>query len=275
MKNWLTALADLGATGETGVLVTVIETEGSTPREPGAKMTVSAATTHGTIGGGHLEFKATALARELIENGGAAPLIRRFALGPSLGQCCGGGATLLFEPIRPPGFALYLFGAGHVGRALVRVFADAPCCITWIDSREDSFPAELPDNVVAEFSEAPECDVADAPAGSDFLVMTHSHAVDLRICQAVLERGDFHYLGLIGSRTKRRKFERRLRQRGIDEPLLARLTCPIGISGIPGKRPSEIAIATAAELLKVHGARDGAAATENDPGEAADGGGAA
>lgn len=268
MTDWLDALADLRRARKPGILVTVIESKGSAPREPGAKMVVTAAETFGSIGGGHLEFKASAIARELLAGGDApAPVTRKFALGPSLGQCCGGSVTALFEIIRPTDFDIVLFGAGHVGRALVKALADIPCRITWIDSREDAFPSDLPDTVAAEFSDAPEHDVADAPPGAYYLVMTHSHAIDLRICRAVLDRGDFRYLGLIGSRSKRAKFERRLSSQGISAERIGRLTCPIGMAGISGKRPAEIAIAVAAELLAL---RDAATAAVTDTAAAKD-----
>ncbi len=264
MTDWLDALVDLRRKRAAGVLVTVIGSKGSAPREPGAKMVVTTEALFGTIGGGHLEFKASEIARELLAEGGAAvPVTRKFALGPSLGQCCGGSVTALFEIIRPANFDIVLFGAGHVGRALVKALSDVPCRISWIDSREDAFPPELADNVATEFSDAPEHDVADAPPGAYYLVMTHSHAIDLRICKAVLDRGDFRYLGLIGSRSKRAKFERRLSSQGVPAAQIERPTCPIGMVGISGKRPAEIAIAVAAELLAL---RDAAGA------EIADGG---
>ena len=254
--DWIAALACLAASGETAVLVTVLEAKGSTPREPGCKMVVADAGIGGTIGGGHLEFTAIGIARRLLADDQvpAGPVVREFPLGPSLGQCCGGAATLLFEMIRPPSRRIALFGAGHVGRAFVRIMAEVPCRITWIDQRSGEFPTELPANVSVLVSQAPEYEIAALPAGSHVLVMTHSHQLDLAIIEAALRRGDFPYVGLIGSRTKRARFVRRLAQRGIDQDAIARLVCPIGVPAAGGKHPAEIAIAVAAQILQVQSA---------------------
>jgi xanthine dehydrogenase accessory factor len=253
MTNWVATLATLDAAGEAAVLVTVLEARGSTPRESGCKMVITTAAAHGTIGGGHLEFKAIEIGRQLLigELIAYGPLLREFPLGPSLGQCCGGTATLLFELTRPPACRIALFGAGHVGRALVKVMAELPCRITWIDSRADAFPTDIPANTTVLVSQAPEYEVADLPADGYVLVMTHSHPTDLSIVEAALRRGGFRYIGLIGSRTKRSRFTRRLAQRGVAPDAIAGLVCPIGIAGIGGKHPTEIAIAAAAQILQV------------------------
>jgi xanthine dehydrogenase accessory factor len=232
-------------------------------------MVVTAESSQGTIGGGHLEFKAVELARELLATRAArpadeaTPVLRSFALGPSLGQCCGGEATLVFEPVLPPRFQVALFGAGHVGRALVKLLADLPCLVTWIDSRAEAFPAEIPANAAVELTDLPEEEVVDLPHESYVLVMTHSHALDLRIVERALRRPDLRYVGLIGSKTKRARFLRRLALRGLAPEEIARLTCPIGIEGVACKRPAEIAIAVAAQLLQLHSA---ATRAEKQPG---------
>jgi xanthine dehydrogenase accessory factor len=260
MNSWISALGALAETGTPAVLVTVLEIKGSTPREAGAKMVVTAESSQGTIGGGHLEFKAIELARELLASRAArpadeaTPVLRSFALGPSLGQCCGGEATLVFEPVLPPRFQVALFGAGHVGKALVKLLADLPCRVTWIDSRAEAFPAEIPANAAVELTDLPEEEVVDLPHESYVLVLTHSHALDLRIVERALRRPDLRYVGLIGSKTKRARFLRRLALRGLAPEEIARLTCPIGIEGVAGKRPAEIAIAVAAQLLQLHSA---------------------
>lgn len=351
MSGWIEMLPGAGGSGgkdRSLVLVTVAGAQGSTPREAGAKMVVTPDGLSGSIGGGHLEFKAVALARKMLagESGAAAAGLHHFPLGPSLGQCCGGSATLLLEnfgparaaepwlqplvgfrramtpcvlatlaeagdgapvgakmviaatehagaigpdalsdevaalaremlaapgerpqarlaelaaggaqvllePILPEDFNIVLFGAGHVGQALVSVLAPLPCAVRWIDGRSQQFPAEVPANVTVELSAAPEHEVAEAPAGSYFLVMTHSHGLDQRLCEKILKRGDFRYLGLIGSLTKRRRFEKRLLAKGLSQEDLGRLTCPIGVDGISGKHPAEIAIAVAAEILRL------------------------
>jgi xanthine dehydrogenase accessory factor len=161
------------------------------------------------------------------------------------------GRRWLEDRFAPPAAQLYLFGAGHVGAALVRVLSPLPCAITWIDEREDLFPASLPANVRTEATDIPEALVAEAPPNASFLVMTHSHALDQRLCEAILRRERFGWFGLIGSKTKRAQFERRLRERGIPAARLQDMTCPIGIPGIGGKEPAVIAVAVAAQLLQV------------------------
>lgn len=259
MKGWLEALAAARAAGRPAVLVTVVSAEGSTPREAGAKLVVTDLGFDGTVGGGHLELEALAEARRILAaaaGGGAvpAPRLREFALGPALGQCCGGRSTLLFEAVFPPRWTVALFGAGHVGKALVRLLGELPCQVLWIDSREAEFPAELPGNVRKVLVDEPAGEVATLPAGADVLVMTHSHAVDQEIVEAVLKQGGHRYLGLIGSLTKRARFVQRLAARGRTAEELATLTCPIGIPGAHGKAPMEIAIAVAAQLLQLNGA---------------------
>jgi len=248
---------------EAAVLVTVAATRGSVPREAGTKMIVTADAVHGTIGGGHLEHQAIAIARsQLGSDGEPHGAMRRFPLGASLGQCCGGIVELLFEPIVGTAevfaervsrieFTVVLFGAGHVGRALVRVLAELPCRIVWVDEREAQFPRDIPANARVLCTDAPEEAIDEAPPGAHFLVMTHSHALDERLAERILQRGDYAYFGLIGSQPKRRAFEKRLAHRGMPAERLATMTCPIGIAGINGKEPGIIAIAVAAQLLQV------------------------
>jgi xanthine dehydrogenase accessory factor len=340
MADWLRPLVRLSASGARSVLVTLAETRGSVPREAGTKMVVAADATFGTIGGGQLEYEALKLAREMLASGALTPQLRRFGLGPSLGQCCGGsarilfepmlepqelwqaalqalverrepavlvteireggaekivvstdgvtgilsdprrhaeavgaaqallldtgagtrldeadhGAGLLFEPVRPEAFHVVLLGAGHVGKALARVLGELPCRVTWVDGRAEQFPREVPANVTVECTEMPQHAIKRAPFGAAFLVMTHSHPLDLALCEAILRRGDFPYFGLIGSPTKRAKFVKRLQARGFSDDAIARMVCPIGIPGLSGKHPGEIAVAVAAQLLMVRAA---------------------
>ena len=231
------------------------------PRDNGTKMFVTASNVFGTIGGGHLEFKAIDIARNMILSSNARA-IHRFVLGATLGQCCGGVMNLAFEavadnsagmePITVPApvFHLVLFGAGHVGCAVVRILSELSCAIMWVDSREEQFPKDLPFNVQRVCTDEPTCEVDAAGAGSYFLVMTHSHALDQTLSERILKRSDFAYFGLIGSVTKRRQFERRLLGRGITPAQLASMHCPIGVAGIVGKEPATIAIAVAAEILQ-------------------------
>lgn len=251
-----------------GVLVTVASVEGSGPREVGAWMAVFPQTLVNTIGGGHLEFQAIAEARSLLGSSWQDDaLVNRYALGPALGQCCGGVVHLKFEHIalldvptlkqRLPSQAkpLALFGGGHVGNALVNVLSTLPFQVQWIDSRDEIFPTELPANVVSDHSEPVHAAVEALPSGSSVLIMSFSHAEDLDVVAACLKRqrlqGDLKFVGLIGSKTKWATFQHRLEAKGFSSQELAFITCPIGVDGISGKEPEVIAIAVAAQLLQL------------------------
>ncbi|MEO5671639.1 MAG: xanthine dehydrogenase accessory protein XdhC [Ramlibacter sp.] len=251
--------------GEGAVLVTVDAAQGSVPREAGAWMAVFAGDVLGTIGGGHLEFEAIAEARRQLEGAAGEP-VRQYALGPGLGQCCGGVVRLRFERVdardaaaldvrlAPRLAPLALFGGGHVGRALVGVLAALPFRLTWIDSRDEIFPPQVPDNVECEHSDPVHAAVAQLAAGSRVLIMSFSHAEDLDVVAACLrrqrERADLPYIGLIGSKTKWAVFKHRLEDRGFAEADFAHVTCPIGLPGIPGKEPEVIAVSVAAQILQ-------------------------
>ena len=214
--NWISALAELQRSGEPCVLVTIIEERGSTPRNAGSKMVVSAERLYDTIGGGHL-----------------------------------------FEPMGQPQAHIAVFGAGHVGRALVPLLASLPCRVRWIDSREHEFPALLPDGVEKVVNDEVLDEVERMPPGSHFIVMTHNHPLDLELTAAILARNDFAYFGLIGSKTKRVKFEHRLRERGVDAERLQRMRCPMGLEQVKGKLPAEIAISIAGEVIATYNAAFG------------------
>jgi xanthine dehydrogenase accessory factor len=161
------------------------------------------------------------------------------------------GKRWVVDPCRAYRPHLMLFGAGHVGAAIVRALAELPCHVTWTDERDDMFPQVLPANVMKEATDIPEAVIASAAPGSSFLVLTHSHALDLRLAEHILRRDDYVWFGLIGSNTKRIQFERRLRERGVPAERLAKMVCPIGIPGINSKAPAVIATAVAAQLLQV------------------------
>ena len=254
------------------VLVEVVEAQGSVPREAGTWMAVFADECVGTIGGGHLEYDAIARARALLaDEGEREATTLRVALGPSLGQCCGGVVQLRFECVGAGDAAmlaarldhtgltpLALFGGGHVGHALVRVLAPLPFSLTWIDSRDGVFPAALPPRVEAEHSDPVQAAVPGLAPQSRVLIMSFSHAEDLDIVAACLQRqrekSDLPYIGLIGSKTKWAAFRHRLEVRGFTPAELAHVTSPIGVPGIAGKEPEVIAVAVAAQLLQTVGA---------------------
>jgi xanthine dehydrogenase accessory factor len=160
----------------------------------------------------------------------------------------------LLVPLRGPEFIVAVFGAGHVGTALVDVLSRLDCAVRWIDSRHDILPRKLRANITTLESASPALEVAAMSPSTYYLVMTHSHSLDFDICDQVLRRDDAAYCGLIGSTSKRRRFERLMKKQGMSAARLARLTCPIGVPGIDGKKPAEIALAVAAELLQVRSA---------------------
>lgn len=289
------------------VWIAIASVRGSTPRAEDAGMVVTADAACGTIGGGHLELKATELAREWLRLGKTSAMRRHYPLGPALGQCCGGAVDLLFRPMgereRPwveklaraervggsvplttqldqlsphttigavadegaimtqhrfDPWHIWIFGAGHVGRALVQVLGTLPGVITWVDSRDAEFPAVIAQNVSVIHSDHPADEVDGIAAGADVLVLTHSHALDLEIVTQLLRRADLAYTGLIGSDTKAQLFRRRLEERGIDA---GRMVCPIGQvsaqmpNGRKDKHPGPIAVSVAADLLARRAAR--------------------
>lgn len=253
---------------EPAVLVSVRATRGSVPREVGAWMAVFADAALGTVGGGHLEWDACARARAMLQaQPGSLDGEHRYALGPTLGQCCGGEVVLGFERVgAQDGAALEqrlrstltpvaLFGGGHVGWALVQVLARLPMGVTWIDSRDGVFPSDVPTSVQCEYSEPVQAAVASLAAGTRVLIMSFSHAEDLDIVAACLQRqrqrNDLPFVGLIGSRTKWAAFQKRLAARGFTDAERSHVTCPIGVPGIDDKRPEVIAVAVAAQLLQL------------------------
>lgn len=253
---------------EPAVLVTVGRVEGSGPREVGAWMAVSARQTFASIGGGQLEFDAIAQARSSLLAGAVNVPERRYALGPSLGQCCGGVVYLRFEMLGESDIAglrqrlarehesmpVALFGGGHVGRAIVELLGQLPARVHWIDSRDEVFAQDLPEHIVTEHSDPVQSAVQDLAPGSRVLIMSFSHAEDLDIVDACLQRqrehADLPYVGLIGSKSKWASFRQRLLARGFGEAELAHVTCPVGVAGIDGKQPQVIAVAVVAQLLQ-------------------------
>jgi xanthine dehydrogenase accessory protein XdhC len=263
MTKLAPVLRDLLGRDQGAVLVTLAEARGSTPRDSGARMLVADGASHGSIGGGRLEWEAIQQAQALLAAGEPTMLLD-LSLGPALGQCCGGRVVLRLE--RAGGDTLsalaalerrdaeqvpqvVLFGAGHVGKALARAMAPLPLRLCWVDSRPDAFPDPPPDDVEIVAAEHPVEQVHAAPAGACFVVMTHSHPLDYELTEVVLRRYDFAYAGLIGSTTKRRRFERWFLARGGDATQLPRLSCPIGVGPVADKRPAVIAALIAAELL--------------------------
>ena len=237
-----------------GIRVTVAAVQGSAPREEGAAMLVRADGITGTIGGGALEWEAMRLARQMLADG-KARAEHRFPLGPALGQCCGGAVTLLFEAVEtletPRGADLWVWGAGHVGRAIVATMAPLPhVAVTWADTAPSRFPDDMPPGVeTIAAADLPRL-MAHAPVHAHHLILTYSHEIDLALCHAALSRG-FASCGLIGSATKWARFRSRLAALGHSDAEISRIDCPIGDPAL-GKHPQAIAVGVAGRLLKEH-----------------------
>ena len=278
------------------VRVVVAEARGSAPREAGASMLVGPdGLISGTIGGGALELEAIATARACT-----AGRVDRRALGPDLGQCCGGAVTLaydviealpevqsgailrridgpeemplsvrrvlagqrngtsqgttlidgwLLDPVERRDTQVWVWGAGHVGRAIVATLAPLPgLAVTWIDTAPDRFPETVPEGVTTVPAAAPERLAAHAPGMAHHLILTYSHALDLALCDAVLRRG-FASAGLIGSKSKWARFRSRLTAMGHPTARIESISCPIGDPSL-GKHPQEIAVGVAVRLLR-------------------------
>ena len=251
------------------VLVRVVGCEGSVPRGLGTWMAVFSDTLVGTVGGGQLEHTAIAAARGFLSDESDQQVFGpvRFALGPSLGQCCGGVMHVQYEKVNTADAAslaislapklapVALFGGGHVGHALARVLSGLPFALTWIDSRDGVFPSGVASNVICEHSDPVEFAVRGLVPQSCVLIMSFSHAEDLEVVAACLLRqrkqSDLPFIGLIGSKTKWATFQHRQVARGFSADELAQVTSPIGVSGIAGKEPEVIAVAVAAQLLQI------------------------
>ena len=246
---WYEAVQQLVSENQDYVLITVLATRGSTPRDCGTKMVVSESKCYQTIGGGNLEYKAIDRARELLLKPCSEQKIEQFPLGAKLGQCCGGHATLMFESYINSNIDIMLFGAGHVGRALVSILSHLPCRIHWVDSREEEFPTHYANNVSKIISESPSDEVATMPPHTYFVVMTHNHTLDFNISEAILLRNDARYVGLIGSQTKWKRFQMRFKHKGYGDKFYSSMHCPIGLSNVPGKLPTEVAVSVAAEII--------------------------
>ena len=244
------------------ILIEIIGTQGSTPREAGTFMLVSADHIWGTIGGGQFEYLAIGNAREMLA-GNSGLEIMDIPLGPEIGQCCGGRTQLRCRPAKPdavdalkrrlrnesgdwPG--VYLFGSGHVGRALAIALEPLPLVITVIETRQEELN-ELPAGITTRLVAMPEALISDIPAGAAVVILTHDHALDFLIAKEALARTDLAYVGMIGSTTKRATFSHWLVRDGGEKASLERLTLPIGGSAVKDKRPEVIAAMAAAELL--------------------------
>lgn len=291
MADWTSQAREALEQGP-AALVTILATEGSAPRGPGARMVVTETGLAGSIGGGALEHRATAQARAILALAPGSWRVQDYPLGPLLGQCCGGRVRLLvehmadppdrdgsfevvladrvrrtplagdavppaalsargplpttgarfFDPLETDKLPVLLFGAGHVGRAIVARATGLPLDMSWYDSRAEMAGTR---GVVLADEAAMVSRAAETPDGAAVVIVTHDHGLDYRLVAAALG-GGARFVGLIGSKTKRARFLSRLAADGVDA---ARLTCPIGLPGIGGREPEVIAIAVLAQLL--------------------------
>lgn len=312
---WLAHLLAKLEAGQPQVLITVVRALGSVPRDPGARMWVGPDSTVDTIGGGHLEWQAIARARDMLQQANTSRDVVRYALGPSLGQCCGGVVWLAFERLdhadlawgrllmqavdqgrsvqrvvslgdsqalavaeavvqvvpaaadancvwneadnqvldvwAAPATHIVVCGAGHVGHAVINILASLPVQVSWLDPRDDCWPAQPPRNVRCIQGDAD--DVADLPDNAYWLVLTHNHALDMQLVEAIFQHRTFRFLGLIGSKTKKARFVSRLSRRFPTE-LVERMECPIGLIATASKDPAIIAVSVVAQILSVTGA---------------------
>lgn len=268
--------------------IVITDVKGSTPREACTSMLVWQDGQSGTIGGGTLEFQAVIAARASLSGDGMwRRATETFPLGPALGQCCGGSVSLLTEVFsrheivtlqnletqsrpfnrsrisgHPPDIGkpfiseafksedlpLWVYGAGHVGRALVNILPGLGYAVTWVDTADDRFPAIMPDNVEKLVAANPATVVQFAPINAEHLIVTYSHKIDLEICHKILSHS-FVFAGLIGSATKWARFRTRLASLGHNPAQIARITCPIGLPEL-GKAPEAIAVGVATALLR-------------------------
>lgn len=259
--SWLSGVIALRDRGESGVLLTVVEARGHSPRAAGAKMVVSADATWGSVGGGNLEAAAVDRARDLLAEAEPQVTTLSFDLSEKAPhehgvQCCGGRVRVLLEPLDRPA-AVAIFGVGHVGLELARILARHPIDLHLVDSRPD----RLSPQALAPLADAearirvhqlpllPEEALAELPPGAHVVIMTHDHSEDLALVDAALRTPGLGSVGLIGSAAKWQRFRTRLADAGFTESDLDRVTTPIGLPELGGKEPAVIAVSVAAALL--------------------------
>ncbi len=262
-------VAQLISGNDRAVVLTIIAVKGSAPRNVGTQMVLSSTGEQfGTIGGGELEWQATKQAQQLLnEKHGPRQLQADYILGPDLGQCCGGHVTVSFAIFDKADLAqinqnakssaqqnlrqsLYLFGAGHVGSAMVTALAPLAFDIKWFDRRKDIFPKSKLENVEYRSHEASTNCFENVPENTFVLVMTHNHQLDFDLTLQALQQREVVFTGLIGSATKRARFCKRFAESGLALKTIEKLTCPIGLEGVYDKSPPAIAASVVGQLLQ-------------------------
>lgn len=250
ITSWMQAISVCEQKREPFVLATVIEHRGSTPRNAGAKMVITSSETFDTIGGGNLEFQVTHTARDLLLKGSDTVITEEYPLSAKLAQCCGGHARVLLEPQLLNQKNIALFGAGHIANELVPILQRLPVNIHWIDERDGLFPKNLQSNVNSLVTDCAVSDMKCLPPETLILIMTHNHQLDFDLVKTAVSREDIHYVGMIGSATKAKRFVYKLRQRELPEQNIAKLVSPVGELSVPGKTPIEVAISVSAQIVQ-------------------------
>ncbi len=256
-QNWQAACFEADKQGLNYVLVTLLGSAGSTPRSAGTKMLITANNIYDTVGGGHLEFVIIQKARQLLAEQYQGTLkqrqlIEHFPLSASLGQCCGGSTSTLFEVIESNSLQLDVYGAGHVAHALIQILSQLPINVRWIDTRAELFPESVASNIHIHIEEYPEDAVKNAVPDSAFLILTHNHQLDFSIAEQVLKRDDSCWLGVIGSSTKALRFQKRLSSKGFSPENIEHMQCPVGLSQVSGKEPMEVAVSMAGQIIELY-----------------------
>jgi len=254
--DWISALQQAKLDAVACVLVNIVEVEGSAPRGVGARMVVGADFQADTIGGGSLEHSVISRARKMLNtSANACSETHQFSLGKHFSQCCGGRVTLQFDVIPACSVQLHVFGAGHVATALASVTAQLPWHTTFYDAREEWLEplaqVATQQGVIETklLSANPFLVVEQCSDNAYYLVMTHDHALDYELVEAILTRGDSRYCGLIASKSKAASFKSRLQRKGFTDAELALLTTPIGETIKTGNLPMEVAVAAVADIL--------------------------
>ena len=248
--NWIEAITHCHKTNRAFVIITIINTRRSTPRNCGAKMLVTHERSYDTIGGGELEYKVIAEAQRMLIANCEKQQIREFSLSAHANQCCGGAVTVFFESHFNARPEIHIFGAGHVAKALVTILSQTHSHLHWIDSRKDEFPNNIDSTVNIHVEGDVTSYIENMRPGSMTLIMTHSHNLDFKILESLLDRHDCSYIGLIGSKTKALRFRKRLKSNSFTEEDIKSFFCPVGLLEIKGKYPMEVAVSIAAQILQ-------------------------
>lgn len=248
--SWIEAITYCKKSAKPWVMATVIGTKGSTPRDSGSKMVVTEDELFDTVGGGKLEFLIIQKARELLLTGTNQHSLEHFPLAAKSQQCCGGVMNVLLECFAEQTQDVHIFGAGHVAKALVDILSQLNMRIFWVDSRANEFPKEVPSNTTIHHYPDVIAHINHIKPNAYTIILTHDHMLDYQLVEALLDRKDCQYIGLIGSKTKALRFQKRLRSASFSSEAIHSVHCPIGLPEIGGKQPMEVAVSISAQLIQ-------------------------